>query len=131
MTTNESATMTTETTETSSVVTAGFSFLKYNHIEFALDQIRVIFNALAADIDRLTPGHEADERIRLITWAENYVRANKSLLSKTLDETDDKDVEKKIRSAATQLYNTLGFLVSGYPGVEIRRGRHGGIYRVA
>lgn len=107
----------------------GFTFLKYNHVELSLDRIRVIFTELANDLNALTPGHGPEERLRVVDWAENYVRNHRSQFLSASDE--EKDETKRIHSAATQLYNTICYLIEGYPGIVVKRGRHGGAYRVA
>ena len=70
------------------------------------NKIRPIFEKAREQIDALKPG----EKIPATTLAEN--------LAKPLGMTQ------------AQLYPTLKFLFDGYPGVEVRRGAHGGIFKL-
>lgn len=70
------------------------------------NKIRPIFDKARELIDALKPG----EKIPATTLAEN--------LAKPLGMTQ------------AQLYPTLKFLFDGYPGVEVRRGAHGGIFKL-
>lgn len=40
------------------------------------------------------------------------------------------EIAKEIGMTGPQLYPTLKFLFDGYPGVDIRKGAHGGIYKL-
>lgn len=68
--------------------------------------IRPIFELAREQIDALKPG----EKIPATSLAEK--------LAKPLGMTQ------------AQLYPTLKFLFDGYPGVEIRKGAHGGIFKL-
>ncbi len=75
------------------------------HLEAALDEIRTLFTKAAARIEAIKPG----EKIPATQLAE--------------------DLAKEQGMTGPQLYPTLKTLLDGYPGVIIRRGAHGGIYR--
>jgi len=77
------------------------------HIEEALGEVRTLFMKAATRIEALKPG----EKIPATQLAE--------------------DLAKEQGMTGPQLYTTLKhYLFEGYPGVEIRRGAHGGIYRL-
>ena len=40
------------------------------------------------------------------------------------------EIAKEIGMTGPQLYPTMKFLFEGYPGVDIRKGAHGGIYKL-
>jgi hypothetical protein len=40
------------------------------------------------------------------------------------------ELAKEIGMTGPQLYPTLKFLFQGYPGVDVRAGAHGGIYKL-
>lgn len=81
--------------------------MSHQHVEDSLDKIRSIFEEAAAQIDALKPG----EKIPATKLAEQLA--------------DKHDM------TGAQLYPTLKFLFDGYPGVDIRRGAHGGIVKLA
>jgi hypothetical protein len=76
------------------------------HIDDSLAKIRVIFEKASARIEALAPG----EKIPATTLAA--------------------ELATEIGLTGPGLYPTLKFLFDGYPGVEVRRGAHGGIVRL-
>lgn len=76
------------------------------HIEDSLDKIRTIFAKASARIDAIKPGG----KIPATTLAD--------------------DLAKEIGMTGPQLYPTLKFLFTDYPNVEIRKGAHGGIFKL-
>jgi hypothetical protein len=76
-----------------------------DHIETRLATVRSLFEKAAARIETLKPG----EKIPATELA--------------------KELAKDCGSTGPALYPTLKILFEGYPGVEIRRGAHGGIFR--
>ena len=76
------------------------------HIEDSLEKIRSIFVKASDAIDVLKSG----EKIPATKLAE--------------------DLAKDVGLTGPGLYPTLKFLLEGFPGVEIRRGAHGGIYKL-
>lgn len=76
-----------------------------NHIDESLAKIRVIFEQAAERIDALKTG----EKIPATKLAA--------------------DLAESQNMTGAQLYPTLLFLLKGYPGVEIKRGAHGGIIK--
>jgi len=77
------------------------------HIETSLNKIRVIFEKASGKIEALKVG----QKIPATVLAD--------------------DIAKDCDMTGPQLYPTLLFLIRGYPGVEIKRGAHGGIYKIA
>lgn len=77
------------------------------HIEVSLDKIRLIYQKAADKIEALKPG----QKIPATVLAD--------------------EVAKENGMTGPQLYPTLLFLIKGYPGVEIKRGAHGGIFKLA
>jgi hypothetical protein len=75
------------------------------HIEAALTEVRALFMKAATRIEAIKPG----EKIPATQLAD--------------------DLAKEQGQTGPQLYPTLKILTDGYPGVVIRRGAHGGIYR--
>lgn len=76
------------------------------HIEEALNEVRVLFMKAATRIEAIKPG----EKIPATILAE--------------------ELAKEQGMTGPQLYPSLKILVNDkYPGVIIRRGAHGGIYR--
>lgn len=75
------------------------------HLEDSLNKIRAIFEEAAEQIDALQPGEKIPA-------------------TKLADQLADKH-----DMTGPQLYPTLKFLLDGYPGVDIRRGAHGGIVK--
>lgn len=69
-------------------------------------KLRPIYDQARAQIDALKPG----EKIPATTLAEK--------------------IAKPLGMTQAQLYPTLKFLLDGYPGVEIRKGAHGGIFKL-
>lgn len=76
------------------------------HVEDALQKIRVIFERASQKIEDL----KKDEKIPATKLAE--------------------DLAKEIGMTGPQLYPTLKFLFDGYPGVDIKKGAHGGIIKL-
>jgi hypothetical protein len=76
------------------------------HIETSLAKIRTIFEAAVKHIDAIKPG----EKLPATTLAEMVAE------------------EFGITGG---LYPTLKFLITDYPGVDVRRGARGGIYKLA
>lgn len=80
------------------------------HSEDALSKIRVFFDKAASKIDAIKPG----EKIPATTLAD--------------------DIAKEHGMTGPQLYPTLKFLFDDYqtnnPEIDIRKGAHGGIYRL-
>jgi hypothetical protein len=77
------------------------------HIEDCLAKIRVIFEQASAQIEALKPG----EKIPATALAES--------------------IAKQYGMTGPQLYPTLKFLFDKYPGVDIKKGAHGGIIKQA
>lgn len=75
------------------------------HIEAALTDMRALFMKAATRIEAIKPG----EKIPATQLAD--------------------DLAKEQGQTGPQLYPTLKRLTDGYPGVIIRRGAHGGIFR--
>lgn len=78
------------------------------HIEEALNEVRALFVKAADRIEAIKPG----EKIPATKLAEDLAK------------------EQSPDMTGPQLYTTLKILFDGYPGVDIRRGAHGGIYRL-
>ena len=76
------------------------------HIEDSLAKIRTIYQKAYDRIEALKPG----EKIPATQLAE--------------------EIAKEHGMTGPQLYPTLKFLFDGYPGVDIRKGAHGGIFKV-
>lgn len=76
-----------------------------NHIDETVAELRALFVKAATRIEAIRPG----EKIPATALAE--------------------ELAKELGMTQPQLYPTLKFLFDKYPGVEIRRGAHGGIYR--
>ena len=77
------------------------------HIEDCLAKIRGIFEQASAQIEALKPG----EKIPATALAESLA--------------------KQYGMTGPQLYPTLKFLFDKYPGVDIKKGAHGGIIKQA
>jgi hypothetical protein len=80
--------------------------LNTKHIEDSLNKIRIIFEKASQRIEDL----KKDEKIPATKLAE--------------------ELAKEVDMTGPQLYPTLKFLFDGYPGVEIKRGAHGGIVKL-
>lgn len=76
------------------------------HVTESIAKIKNIFDKAAARIDAITPGSKIPAT---------------ELAS---------DLAKEIGMTGPQLYPTLKFLYDNYPGVDIRKGAHGGIYKL-
>ena len=76
------------------------------HVEASLAKIRVIFEKAAERIDALKPG----EKVPATALAT--------------------EIAKEHGMTCPQLYPTLKFLFDGYPGVDVRKGAHGGIIKL-
>jgi hypothetical protein len=76
------------------------------HIENSLENIRVIFKEAAERIEALKPG----EKVPATVLAQ--------------------EIADKHDMTGPQLYPSLLFLIKGYPNVEVRRGAHGGIFKL-
>jgi hypothetical protein len=77
------------------------------HITSSLDKIRTFFDKASSRIEALKPG----EKVPATVLAD--------------------EIAKEHGMTGPQLYPVLKFLFDGYPGVEIRRGAHGGIIKLA
>ncbi len=77
-----------------------------NHVEVSLAKIQVIFNSAASRIDALKQGEKIPATKLAADLAADY------------------------NMTGPQLYPTLLFLLKDYPGVEIKRGAHGGIVKL-
>ena len=77
------------------------------HVEHALNEIRTMYLRAATRIEALKPG----EKIPATELAN--------------------ELAKEQGMTGAQLYPVLRTLLEGYPGVDIRRGAHGGIYKLA
>lgn len=75
------------------------------HIEAALNEVRSLYMKAATRIEAIKPG----EKIPATELAA--------------------ELAKEQGQTGPQLYPTLKILTDNYPGVVIRRGAHGGIYR--
>ena len=76
------------------------------HIDSVISNVRAIYEKAAERIDALKPG----EKIPATKLAE--------------------DLAKELAMSGAQLYPTLKFLFDGYPGVDVRKGAHGGIIKL-
>jgi hypothetical protein len=77
------------------------------HIDASLAEIRAIFEKAANKIEAIKPGEKIPATELATQIAEEY------------------------KMTCPQLYPTLKFLLnSKYPGVDIRRGAHGGIFKL-
>lgn len=77
------------------------------HLEDSLTSIRSIFEKVATRIAALKPG----EKVPATELAQ--------------------DIAKEYGMTGPQLYPTLKFILNDkYPGVEIRKGAHGGVYKI-
>ena len=84
----------------------GDCIMSNQHVEDSLNKIRIFFEKASLQIEAIVPG----EKIPATKLAD--------------------DLAKEAGLTGPQLYPTLLFLISDYPGVEIRKGAHGGIYRL-
>ena len=75
------------------------------HIENALNEVRALFVKAATRIEAIKPG----EKIPATKLADTLA--------------------KEIGKTGAQVYPVLTCLIVGYPGVEIKKGAHGGICR--
>ena len=78
-----------------------------DHVDMSLAKIRVMFEKASARIEALKPG----EKVPATELA--------------------KDIGKEYGLSGPQIYPVLKFLFDGYPGVEVKRGAHGGICKPA
>jgi hypothetical protein len=76
------------------------------HVELTISVLRPILEKASARIEAIPPG----QKIPATTLAA--------------------DIGKEIGMTGPQLYPTLKFLLKDYPGVDIRAGAHGGIYKL-
>ena len=76
------------------------------HIENSLGKIRLIFEKASQRIDAL----ESGQKIPATTLA--------------------KELGEEFGVNGTVLYPTLLFLIADYPGIHIKRGAKGGIYKI-
>jgi hypothetical protein len=76
-----------------------------NHVESSLLEIRKIFIKAAEQIEALAPG----EKIAATELAEQ--------------------IGKEYNIQGPILYPTLKFLFNGYPGIDVKRGRFGGLIK--
>jgi hypothetical protein len=77
------------------------------HIEKSLNEVRALFTKAATRIEALKPG----EKVPATQLAE--------------------DLAKEQGTTGPALYPLLKTLFNGYPGVNIRRGAHGGLIKLA
>jgi len=77
------------------------------HVDATIAKIRPILEKASARIEALKPG----EKIPATVLAD--------------------DLAKEIGMTGPQLYPTLKFLFDGYPGVDVKKGAHGGIIKQA
>ncbi len=77
------------------------------HVELSLEKIRKIFEKASLRIEALKPG----EKIPATVLAEQIAK--------------EEDMN------GPQLYPTLLFLIKDYPGVKVKRGAQGGIYKLS
>ena len=75
------------------------------HIENALNEVRALFVKAATRIEAIKPG----EKIPATKLADTLA--------------------KEIGKTGPQIYTVLSYLTAGYPGIEVKRGAHGGICR--
>ena len=76
-----------------------------NHIDESLAKIRVIFEKASEKIEALSSGGKIPA----------------TALAAELGES--------VGMTGPQIYPTLKFLLDGYPGVDVKRGAHGGIIK--
>lgn len=76
------------------------------HVEDTLARIRPILEKASARIEAIPPG----QKIPATTLAD--------------------ELAKELGMTGPQLYPTLKFLFTNYPGVDVRAGAHGGIYKL-
>ncbi len=76
------------------------------HIDESLAKIRIIFEKASAKIEALNKG----EKIPATKLAE--------------------DLASEVGLTGPSLYPTILFLIKDYPGVEVKRGAKGGIYKL-
>lgn len=79
--------------------------MNQKHIEDSLAKIRTIFEEASTVIEALKPG----EKVAATALAENIAKSH--------------------GMTGPQLYPTLKFLFDKYPGVDIKKGAHGGIIK--
>lgn len=79
-----------------------------DHREKALNEVRTFFNKAIERIEAIKPG----EKIPATQLAEDLAK------------------EQSPDLTGPQVYPTLKILLDKYPGVDVRRGAHGGIYRL-
>lgn len=76
------------------------------HVDLTLAKIRPILEKASTRIEAIPPG----QKIPATALAD--------------------ELAKEIGMTGPQLYPTLKFLFQGYPGVDVRAGAHGGIYKL-
>jgi hypothetical protein len=76
------------------------------HVDDTLNVIRVFFEKASTQIEAIAPG----EKIPATTLAD--------------------DIAKEHGMTGAQLYPVLLFLFKDYPGVDLRKGAQGGIYKL-
>lgn len=76
------------------------------HVDLTLAKIRPILEKASTRIEAIPPGQKIPA-------------------TALVDE-----LAKEIGMTGPQLYPTLKFLFQGYPGVDVRAGAHGGIYKL-
>lgn len=77
-----------------------------DHLDLATAKVRAIFEKASARIEAIKPG----EKIPATKLAE--------------------DLAEELDLTGPQLYPTLKILFEDYPGVDVKRGAQGGIYRL-
>lgn len=76
-----------------------------DHVDASLAKIRTIFEQASEKIESLKSG----EKVPATTLAA--------------------ELGESVGMTGPQLYPTLKFLLDGYPGVDVKRGAHGGIIK--
>lgn len=76
------------------------------HVDATIARIRPILEKASARIEAIPPG----QKIPATALAD--------------------ELAKELGMTGPQLYPTLKFLFTGYPGVDVRAGAHGGIYKL-
>lgn len=82
------------------------SDISEKHVEQALEKIRTIFKKAEFRIEAIKPG----EKIPATKLAE--------------------ELASEFGSTGPSLYPVLKYLFDGYPGIDVRRGAHGGLIRI-
>lgn len=81
------------------------------HIDNTLAKIKIIFDKASSKIDSLKSGEKIPATVLAADLASEFTSASGDPMT------------------GPQLYTTLKFLLDGYPGVDVKRGAHGGIIK--